>query len=76
MACFGATIHTAFLKAMMSAGMKLPRPSSNILVGVQHSFHHKFLPVAKKLYDLGYQVCTAEFSDQFIEQRIKIKLMP
>ena len=55
-ACFGRTKYTAFLKAMMSSGFKLPRPGSNIMVGVQKSFLPHFLPLAKRLHTLGYKV--------------------
>lgn len=55
-ACFGRTKYTAFLKAMMSSGFKLPRPGGNIMVGVQSSFLPHFLPLAKRLHTLGYKV--------------------
>ncbi|KAK7113318.1 hypothetical protein V1264_012626 [Littorina saxatilis] len=55
-ACFGRTKYTAFLKAMMSAGFKLPRPGGNIMVGVESSLLPHFLPLAKRLHTLGYTV--------------------
>lgn len=51
-ACFGRTINTAFLKALLSTGFKIPK--KNVLVGIQQSFQPKFLPTAKALYQLGY----------------------
>lgn len=33
MACFGEGIHTAFLKAMLSTGFKIPQ--KGILIGIQ-----------------------------------------
>ncbi|KAL5005647.1 hypothetical protein ScPMuIL_016805 [Solemya velum] len=59
-ACFGSNKYTAFLKALMSAGFRIPQPGGNILVGVQHSFHPQFLPVAKKLSDHGYKLYATE----------------
>lgn len=35
MACFGEGIHTAFLKAMLSTGFKIPQ--KGILIGIQVS---------------------------------------
>lgn len=55
-ACFGHTKYTAFLKAMMSSGFKLPRPGGSIMVGVQRSILPHFLPFVKRLDMLGYTV--------------------
>ena len=57
-ACFGSTVYSAFLKALMSTGFKLPPPEGNILIGVQESFQPKFLATAKKFHDLGFNVRT------------------
>merc|ERR1711998_713380 len=63
-ACFGTTKHDAFLKALMSTGMKLPR--NNVLVSIQERLRNEdTLPALKTLSNLGYQlfatVKTAEF---------------
>ena len=49
-------MHTAFLKAMMSTGFKLPKSGGNIMLGLQKSFQPRFLPTAKKLSDMGFKV--------------------
>jgi len=55
-ACYGPDTHTALLKALISAGFKIPPKGGVVMIGIQHSFQPKFLPTAKKLHDLGYQV--------------------
>jgi len=64
-ACFGADRYDAFLKALMSTGMKLPR--SNILVSIQERLRNEeTLASLQTLSDLGYNlfatVKTAEFA--------------
>jgi carbamoylphosphate synthase large subunit len=63
-ACFGADRYDAFLKAILSTGMKLPR--SNILVSIQDRLRNEeVLPALKTLSELGYKlfatVKTADF---------------
>jgi carbamoyl-phosphate synthase (ammonia) len=63
-ACFGADRYDAFLKAILSTGMKLPR--SNILVSIQDRLRNEeVLPALKTLAELGYKlfatVKTADF---------------
>jgi len=63
-ACFGETKYDAFLKALMSTGMKLPK--SNILVSIQERLRNEDnLPMLKTLSSLGYSlyatVKTAEY---------------
>ncbi|GAB1603066.1 carbamoyl-phosphate synthase [ammonia], mitochondrial-like [Argonauta hians] len=65
-ACFGSTKYTAFLKAIMSSGFKMPRQGSNVMVGVQHSFHSNFLPLAKKLSDLGYKLFATDATAHYL----------
>jgi carbamoyl-phosphate synthase (ammonia) len=55
-ACFGPTIHTAFLKALMSTGFKMPKKNGSILIGIQESIQPHFLEIAKKFNELGYQI--------------------
>ncbi|XP_006824146.1 carbamoyl-phosphate synthase [ammonia], mitochondrial-like [Saccoglossus kowalevskii] len=62
-ACFGPNVHTAFIKALLSTGFKIPK--KNILIGIQHSFQPQFLPTALKLNQLGFNlsatVATAKY---------------
>jgi len=54
-ACFGETRHDAFLKALMSTGMKLPK--NNILVSIQERLRNEdTLPAMRTLSSLGYQL--------------------
>ncbi|PVD34846.1 hypothetical protein C0Q70_06125 [Pomacea canaliculata] len=67
-ACFGRTKYTAFLKALMSAGFKLPKPGGNILVGVESSFLPHFLPLAKRLHTLGYKIYATEKTAEYLNK--------
>jgi len=40
----------------MSTGFRMPPTHGNVLIGIQESFQPKFLPTAKKLHELGYNV--------------------
>ena len=51
-ACFGATMEEAFLKALLSTGFILPK--KNILVSVQASLQDDFTHSAWQLHELGY----------------------
>ncbi|KAM9305925.1 carbamoyl-phosphate synthase [ammonia], mitochondrial [Gastrophryne carolinensis] len=57
-ACFGQNIYSAFLKAMISTGFKLPQ--KGILIGIQHSFRPHFLGTAQTLKDEGFKLYATE----------------
>ncbi|XP_067844338.1 carbamoyl-phosphate synthase [ammonia], mitochondrial [Heptranchias perlo] len=57
-ACFGPNIYSAFLKAMLSTGFKLPQ--KGILIGIQSSFRPKFLDTAQQLHEQGYKLYATE----------------
>ncbi|XP_051564917.1 carbamoyl-phosphate synthase [ammonia], mitochondrial isoform X1 [Myxocyprinus asiaticus] len=57
-ACFGPNIYSAFLKAMLSTGFKLPR--KGILIGIQHSFRPNFLSTAHQLHEEGFKLYATE----------------
>ncbi|XP_053328297.1 carbamoyl-phosphate synthase [ammonia], mitochondrial [Spea bombifrons] len=57
-ACFGHNIYSAFLKAMISTGFKLPQ--KGILIGIQHSFRPHFLGTAQQLKDEGFKLYATE----------------
>ncbi|XP_076858406.1 carbamoyl-phosphate synthase [ammonia], mitochondrial [Brachyhypopomus gauderio] len=57
-ACFGPTIYSAFLKAMLSTGFKLPQ--KGILIGIQHSFRPDFLSTAHQLNEEGFKLYATE----------------
>ncbi|KAE8580498.1 hypothetical protein XENTR_v10024445 [Xenopus tropicalis] len=57
-ACFGENIYSAFLKAMISTGFKLPQ--KGILIGIQHSFRPHFLGTAQQLKEEGYKLYATE----------------
>ncbi|KAK2494808.1 hypothetical protein MC885_012607 [Smutsia gigantea] len=63
-ACFGEGIHTAFLKAMLSTGFKLPQ--KGILIGIQQSFRPKFLGVAEQLHNEGFKLFATEATSDWL----------
>lgn len=63
-ACFGPDIHTAFLKALLSTGFKLPKKA--ILIGIQQSFQPDFLPTANQLYHLGFDIYATEATAKYL----------
>ncbi|CAH3195811.1 unnamed protein product, partial [Porites evermanni] len=65
-ACFGANVHQAFLKALMSTGFRLPK--KGILIGIQQSLQPKFLPTANKLHKLGFTLYATEATSQYLNE--------
>ncbi|KAG8432613.1 hypothetical protein GDO86_017020 [Hymenochirus boettgeri] len=57
-ACFGQNIYSAFLKALISTGFKLPQ--KGILIGIQHSFRPHFLGTAQQLKEEGFKLYATE----------------
>merc|ERR1719428_2045077 len=72
-ACFGPDKYDAFLKSIMSTGMKLPR--QNILVSIQErERNEKTLPTLQKLAKLGYTLFgTDKTADYLNEQGVPVK---
>uniref|UniRef100_A0A668AUP8 Carbamoyl-phosphate synthase [ammonia], mitochondrial n=1 Tax=Myripristis murdjan TaxID=586833 RepID=A0A668AUP8_9TELE len=63
-ACFGPNIYSAFLKAMLSTGFKLPR--KGILIGIQHSFRPNFLATAHQLKEEGFKLYATEATSAWL----------
>ncbi|KAK2839656.1 hypothetical protein Q5P01_013396 [Channa striata] len=63
-ACFGANVYSAFLKAMLSTGFKLPQ--KGILIGIQHSFRPHFLATAHQLKEEGFKLYATEATSAWL----------
>ncbi|XP_077473870.1 carbamoyl-phosphate synthase [ammonia], mitochondrial [Stigmatopora argus] len=63
-ACFGPNIYSAFLKAMLSTGFKLPQ--KGILIGIQHSFRPNFLATAHQLKEDGFKLYATESTSAWL----------
>ncbi|XP_034430346.1 carbamoyl-phosphate synthase [ammonia], mitochondrial isoform X2 [Hippoglossus hippoglossus] len=63
-ACFGPNIYSAFLKAMLSTGFKLPQ--KGILIGIQHSFRPNFLATAHQLKEEGFKLFATEATSAWL----------
>merc|ERR1719440_783796 len=67
-ACFGPDRFDAFLKSMMSTGMKLPR--QNILVSIQErERNEKTLPTFQKLVSLGYTLYATDKTADYLNEK-------
>jgi carbamoyl-phosphate synthase large subunit len=67
-ACFGPNHHDAFLKAMMSTGMKMPQ--KNILVSIQEQLRdERTLPTLQKLSKLGYSLFATEKTAAYLVEQ-------
>jgi len=65
-ACFGDDRYSAFLNALMSTGMKLPK--SNILVSIQErERNERTLPTLQTLSKLGYNLFATIKTAEFLE---------
>lgn len=65
-ACFGQNQYEAFLKAMMSAGFKLP--TKNILVSIGPSQQKlEFVQYAQKLVDMGFELYATKATSEFLK---------
>jgi methylglyoxal synthase len=63
-ACFGPNRYDAFMKAMLSTGMKLPK--KNILVSMQERFFADAVPVVRKLQALGYTIFATQKTSAYL----------
>lgn len=67
-ACFGPTIHIAFMKALMSTGFKMPKKNGAVLVGIQESFQPHFLEIARRFHERGYRFYATINTARFLNQ--------
>ncbi|MED6280137.1 hypothetical protein CHARACLAT_007776 [Characodon lateralis] len=63
-ACFGPNIYSAFLKAILSTGFKLPQ--KGILIGIQQSFRPNFLATAHQLKEEGFKLFATEATSAWL----------
>eukprot|EP00057_Strongylocentrotus_purpuratus_P025741 XP_011680215.1 PREDICTED: carbamoyl-phosphate synthase [ammonia], mitochondrial [Strongylocentrotus purpuratus] len=64
-ACFGPNVPTAFLKALLSTGFKVPK--KGIMIGIQKTFQSQFLPTAMKFHQMGYELYATEATAAYLE---------
>jgi len=66
-ACLGTDINDAFLKSIMSTGMKLPKRS--VLVSVSgNKNRYDFLESFKKIDELGFKIFATEHTSVFLQK--------
>ncbi len=63
--CFGENVEEAFLKAMLSVGLKLPK--KRILITIGNAFKEQFVTEAKTLYELGYMLYATEGTATYLK---------
>jgi carbamoyl-phosphate synthase (ammonia) len=67
-ACFGHTMHDAFLKGLMSTRMfnKLPQPGDNIMISFQERFKDDWVHCAFQLNKMGFNLHATEATYAFL----------
>jgi len=66
-ACLGEDITSAFVKALLASGFKLPTTKTVLLSTGTIEEKSKFLSSVRTLHDLGYQIYATEGTAQFYE---------
>jgi len=65
-ACFGDDVHEAFLKALLSAGFRLPEKGRGILVSISgDQQRYRFLDEARLLHEMGFKIFATEHTAEF-----------
>ena len=73
-ACFGANMEEAFLKALLSTGFKMPDKS--ILISAQASLQEKMTHSVYQLHELGYTIYATKATADILEKnRVPCKLV-
>ncbi len=65
-ACFGNDLYEAFLKAMISVGFTLPKKRILLSIGRTED-KADFLPSARHLIDMGYELFATEGTSEFLK---------
>ncbi|XP_072180802.1 carbamoyl-phosphate synthase [ammonia], mitochondrial-like [Diadema setosum] len=63
-ACFGPNVQTAFLKALLSTGFKIPK--KGVMIGIQQTFQAEFLPTAMRFHQMGYDLYATEATAEYL----------
>lgn len=66
-ACFGDDLYEAFLKAMISVGFTLPKKRVLLSIGRTEE-KAGFLPSARRLIDMGYELFATEGTSEFLKE--------
>jgi hypothetical protein len=67
-ACFGRDPHEAFLKAMIAAGLKLPRGACGVLVSLGNREDKRaFVPYVELLVEMGYRLYATRGTASFLD---------
>jgi carbamoyl-phosphate synthase large subunit len=65
--CIGEDLHDAFLKALLSVGYRLPKKKILLSTGPMES-KIDFLDSAKKLAEMGYELCASRGTAKFLAE--------
>jgi len=73
--CLGDTLHEAFLKSVISTGMKLPEKSVLVSIGGDDN-RYRLMSTVKTLTEMGFEIYATEHTSEFLnEHNIKNKLV-
>lgn len=67
-ACFGETLHEAFLKAMISTGFRIPKKKSVLVSIGKIEDKAAFLPAARQLQAMGYSFYATPGTAEILEE--------
>ena len=70
-ACLGDDLNEAFLKSIISAGMRLPKKYVLISIGGEKN-RYRFLDSVRKLHNLGFKIYATKHTSEFFSKN-KIK---
>jgi len=75
-ACYGHTMHEAFLQAMLAVNFKLPEKNRTILLSVaSEEFQAEFAPAAVILSKLGYKLYGTEETSKYYNDKHNLNLI-
>jgi carbamoyl-phosphate synthase large subunit len=76
-ACFGRNFFEAFFKAMIAAGLSLPKERGNVLITVGGvEWKGWIIPIAKTLEKLGYKIFATEHTAEYlIKNNVNVQVL-
>ncbi|WIF95724.1 carbamoyl-phosphate synthase large subunit [Caminicella sporogenes] len=60
-------LYTALYKGMIAAGINIPK-NGRVLASIADTFKKEFLPLAKSLYELGFEIYATEGTKNFLKE--------
>jgi carbamoyl-phosphate synthase large subunit len=68
-ACLDYEFSSSFIKALLAAGIELPKPPATILLSIANEFKGDALDLAAGFSALGYRICATPGTSRFLADR-------